>query len=436
MRTGRHFSSFTPRQYSAGMRPWQRLFKPTMLGVWVIAPMGLAVIHPDHAAAQSTVAITVNDQSQEIVNGLPVRVIALVRDLADGPSTSPRVVVAEASSKASLGPAARGSIMLEFEIVAPTVTKRAGWVPSCQKYDAAAVRRSLAALQAEVDALPIEKRREGIEALEIAASFSELRQAEIRDSLLLANHDPVMRYYRNEYLANATTSQLYQAENQQVGQAFTDFTASVGRSIDIYSAEVKAKYAVLAKDAARYKELTEASERSAALLRNQLFVIQREVIARRMYLQQVVSETERAFTGSSGDPLVTSEVTRTCADVPFVNDVIEFRAPDLQTSSTLVGELQFDAGGSEITLVRREKGTDRWLATFAWPAEASSAQLRVRALNSVNWISVPGRVSSGHASFTSLVALAADQAKDARKKYETALKRSKGSDHVKTLIIP
>lgn len=435
MLTARHMASLTPPEFH-GVLPGKRWFKAAILGVWVIAHIGLGAIHPTPAAAQSTVAITGDAGSQEIVNGLPVRVIALVRDLADGPSTSPRIIVADASSNVSVGPTARRSVLLEFEVIAPTVTKRAGWTPSCQKYDAAAVQRALGALQAELEALPIEKRREGIEALQIAASVSELRQAEIRDSLMLANHDPVMRYYRNEYLQNATTSQLYQAENQQTGQAFTDFTASVGRSIDIYAAEAKAKYAVLAKDAARYKELSEATEKSAALLRNQLWAIQREVITRGQYQAQVIRETEQAFTGSSNDPSPTSSVTRTCAGVPFVNDVIEFRAPDLQTSSTLVGELQFDVGDSEITLVRREKGTDRWIAAFAWPAEASSAQLRVRALNAVNWVSVPGSVSTGHAPFTSLVALAAEQAKDARKKYETTLKRSKGSDHVKTLIFP
>lgn len=398
--------------------------------------IGIGVIGPTPAAAQSAVAITVNGGSQEIVNGLPVRVIALVRDIADGSSTNPRIVMADASSTASIGAADLGTTMLEFEVIAPTVTKRAGWTASCQKYDAAAVQRALATLQAELDALPIEKRREGIDALQIAASVSELRQAEIRDSLLLANHDPVFQYYRNEYLANATTSQLYEAQYQKTGQAFTDFTAGVGRSIDLYSAEVKAKYAVLAKDAARYKELADASERSAALLRNQLWVTQREVIARRMYLEQVASETERAFAGLAEEPAITSNVTRTCTGVPFVSDAIEFHAPELQASSTLVGELQFDAGDPETILVRREKGTDRWVAAVAWPPEASSAQLRVRALNAVHWVSVPGSVSTGHAPLTSLVALAADQAKDARKKYETALKRSKGSDHVKTLIIP
>ena len=152
---------------------------------------------------------------------------------------------------------------------------------------------------------------------------------------------------------------------------------------------------------------------------------------------EVVREMQSSVSQPGTDVAITvTGVRRACSGSANVSDVFEADITGAQDLSVAIAEVDFDAGSSMEVLVRRIRGTDRFVGRMAWPAEASVARVSVRPLGSARATAVTGAIATGRAPLTSLVVAMAQQAEQARKKYNETRNRAKGSDHIKTMVIP
>lgn len=411
--------------------------RPTVARQALRTALPLALLIPSPGLAQGAVRLDAQGARVHVVNELPLRIVGLVRDATDASRPLRRVIAVDGAATADV-PGRPSALTLElFEVISRTVALRQGWTAPCTRFDASGVQASIRTLQSELAALPLDQRREGQRALQIAASVAQLRHEEFRDSLNLIRYDPTSLWMQREVRSNGTYNQVRKMEEEIHNDELQRNLAEMGRAITIYAEQTRAKYQLLARDAARYRELATATERTLASLQARIPLIQGEVSRFGEYQRLAVEEiTKTAPAAGEPSTLVTSELRRSCPGAAAVNDIFELRMQTQSELAVLAGEVTFDHGTPQTVLLRREKGTDRWIGRLAWPAEGTTGRLRVRAPGASRWNTVDGVLRSNRMSFTSLHATLATQYAEAKRLFAEANNRAKGSDHTQTLIVP
>ena len=395
------------------------------------------VVDARSLAAQATVRLEPSSGGFALVNGFPRRVVAFVRDDGATSGGNARIVTLDAQSSVAMSAGAGVLVLEQFDLVAPTMALTPNWTPHCDRYEASTMLSSINALQSQLDALPIEQRREGVEALELAAGVAQLKNDRARALLNLKHNDPVSNYFMLDHFANATTTeQVARLRGQQLANQYDETVQEMTSMMKVYAEQAKAKYGVLAADAKRYKELVTSSEEQLSEVTAMVAKLDADVSRFATFNRTLAAELEQAAGGAAADPQIGAGIRRACTGPANVKDAVEIGVRPSDNTTVLVGEMTFDAGASQPMLLRRVRHTERWMGYFVWPPEASAASLRVRALNSSRWNNVPGSVRTDRDAFTSLASELRAQVASARKKYDETSNRAKGSDHVKTIIVP
>jgi hypothetical protein len=393
--------------------------------------IAILCLAPSIAAAQQRLDVVDQQSSLTVRSKLPVPVAVMIAPVNRSQSASTFVVV-DASGSANVKKPGSGSYALsKMEPVSWTIASTQE--PRCvANLSAQQVKASIANLRATLDRLSAQR---DVETEQLAAIATQITATELdqeEDVRNFQRYNAFNMEVRRQYFRDNPYGQAYAEQdfNQDIEDTFNAF-ASLNR---MFAAGDDSKRTAIYNEVKYLEPLAQGADGALTMLREEFARSAEQAKTGSGFMNMLVEKLESNKPTFATDIAVSGAAKRTCPKAAGIEDYVEVtaRSQDPRLAIAL-GEVSFDKGGSQRTVFRKLKGSDRWIAPIYWPADASKSEVKLRAGN--KWQKVAS-LQPGRPSMTETRKQAEKNIENVKKRYKTLKFRAEGGDGVKTIIVP
>lgn len=384
---------------------------------WVVLWLGaLSVTASAQVAVDPTTAETRND--------LPVDVVVLAYSPASRTFATQRV---PARSRVPAAPSA-DAVVLSMEPVTTEVGRREMFRTCSVAKDAVVdVRKVVEDLKA-IDFLETASAKDKIEA---ASTIARLELEQRFDERQTFRDDPL----RNELLRQ---QERYAPEAQRLyrqrHEAAEDVIADVATMALAWATVNQERLSILRDEYQSLAPLIQQAQMAVQIREHELSAYDASAAAWHAYSSTVARALDERGP-NAGVAIAKTQVRKSCPQSTQGWDWFELEGPNMPGVSALIAELSFDGGVKQTTVMRRLASSTRWAGRMDWPANGTTAKVRVRWPGSTKWYDMDGTMSAGRQSMVTALDEARRAAREIEKKMKDTNFRSVGGDTAKTIPV-